>query len=77
MSKELIEYVVKSIVGEAPIIDIDKSSQDGVISFKVKVNREDRGRLIGREGRTIRSLKALVQNLKENAHRHCSIELID
>jgi len=77
VSKELIEYVVKSIVGEAPIIDIDKSSQDGVISFKVKVNREDRGRLIGREGRTIRSLKALVQNLKENAHRHCSIELID
>lgn len=77
MTKQLLEYIVKSIVNDAQSVEVNESVDNDTVAFKIKVSHEDRGRLIGREGRTIRSLRAIVQSAGENTSRRCTIELID
>jgi hypothetical protein len=53
---EAVEIVVKSLVTHTDEIDIKRA--EGVVL--VDINEADRGRLIGRQGRTIQALRTIV-----------------
>jgi len=77
MVKQLLEYVVKSIVNDTAAVAIDEARDGDIFTFKISVKPEDRGRLIGREGRTIRSLRVLAQTVLEPDGHQCTIEIAD
>jgi len=61
--KELLEYVVKSIVNNPDSVVIEeKESVDfpGLTILTVEVAEEDKGIVIGRKGRTINAIRDLV-----------------
>lgn len=61
MIKQLIEDVVKSLVDFPDLVEIRESQQeDGKQAFGIKISERDLGKVIGRNGRTIKSIRALV-----------------
>ncbi|MGI5897949.1 MAG: KH domain-containing protein [Candidatus Dojkabacteria bacterium] len=61
--KELLEYIVKSIVNNPDQVVIDeKESVDfpGLIILSIEVGEEDKGIVIGRKGRTINAIRDLI-----------------
>lgn len=61
--KELLEYVVKSIVNNPEAVSIEeKESVDfpGLTILSVDVSEEDKGIVIGRKGRTINAIRDLI-----------------
>lgn len=61
--KELLEYVVKSIVNNPDAVVIEeKESVDfpGLTILSVDVAEDDKGIVIGRKGRTINAIRDLV-----------------
>ena len=54
MYKNLLEYIVKNLVTYPEKIEISEAEADGKIVLKLKVAKEDMGRIIGKEGRIIR-----------------------
>ena len=61
--KELLEYIVKSIVNHPDDVIIEeKESVDfpGLTILTINVNEEDKGIIIGRKGRTINSIRDIV-----------------
>jgi predicted RNA-binding protein YlqC (UPF0109 family) len=61
--RELLEYVVKSIVNNPDQVVIDeKESIDfpGLIILTIKVAEEDKGIVIGRRGRTINAIRDII-----------------
>ena len=61
MIKEFITFVVKQLVSQPQdvVITIEKKGEADFL--EIKVAPEDRGRIIGREGHTIKALRALVE----------------
>ena len=51
MYKNLLEYIVKNLVTYPEKIEISEAEADGKIVLKLKVAKEDMGRIIGKEGR--------------------------
>jgi len=58
--KRLIETIVRRLSDDPAQARISESFEGRTLVYDLDVPEADRGRLIGREGRTIRALRAFV-----------------
>jgi len=59
--KELVEYIVKSIVTEPDKVNITEENSEGVLLIKLEVSPQDKGRVIGRQGRVAEAMRTLLR----------------
>lgn len=66
--KDLIEYLVKSIVEKPDKVSIKEAPSQGFTSFEIQADEADLGQIIGKKGKIIKALQTLVQirGSKEN-----------
>ncbi len=62
-----LEALVKGLVAHPDEVRVDVVDGRRATTFELHVSAEDRGQLIGKEGLTIRALRALAQL---SGHRH-------
>jgi len=60
MVKDLIEHVVKELVSFPNDVHVQVITIGDKSTLEIKVNDQDRGRLIGKEGKTIKAIRGLV-----------------
>ncbi len=63
MIKSVIEYVIKSLVDKPEAVVVSESTHENRLSISIKVAEEDMGRVIGKDGQTIRVIRSLAQIL--------------
>ena len=75
--KETLTYILTSIVDNPDSVDVTETDEEGVTTFTIKVAKEDMGRVIGKEGKVIRSIRNVmkVRAIKEN--KRISISLLE
>ena len=58
--KEAVERIVRSLVGVPDAVEVHESSDGKNVRIEVRVAESDYGRLIGREGRTIKAIRSIL-----------------
>jgi predicted RNA-binding protein YlqC (UPF0109 family) len=58
--KELIEYVAKSLVDKPESVSLEQKMEGNLTVLELKVAKDDYGKIIGKQGRTIKALRTLV-----------------
>ena len=61
--KEFAEYIVKSLVSNHEHILVNVREEQDIVTVNVSVAEEDMGRIIGRKGRTVNSIRSLLRIL--------------
>ena len=59
--KEFIEYLVKEIVSKPEAVAIEEVEEKGFFTYNIQADKDDMGVLIGKEGRTIRSIRNMAK----------------
>ncbi|MBE9514252.1 MAG: KH domain-containing protein [Chloroflexi bacterium] len=59
--KELVEYIVKSIVAEPDKVSITEENTDAGLVLKLEVAPDDKGRVIGKQGRVAEAMRTLLR----------------
>jgi predicted RNA-binding protein YlqC (UPF0109 family) len=59
--KEFIIYILEQIVTQPDKISITEDTQNGGTTYEIEVADTDMGLVIGKNGRTIRSIRSLVK----------------
>ncbi|TEU18258.1 MAG: KH domain-containing protein [Dehalococcoidia bacterium] len=59
--KDLLEYIIKAIVAEPDAVKISEENSDEGLLFKLEVAPDDKGRVIGRQGRVAQALRTLLR----------------
>jgi uncharacterized protein len=72
---DALEYVVKGIVDHPDDVRIDASTSSRGDVLEVHVHPDDRGRVIGRAGRTAKALRTLVAALADG--RRVRVDVAD
>jgi len=68
--KDLIEYLVKSLVDNKDAVVITETEDDGKTVITVKVESTDMGRVIGKDGRIIKSIREIFRAYSaKNGHK--------
>ena len=61
--KEFVEFIVRSLVSDQEHVTVDVNEVGATVAVRVNVAQEDMGRIIGRRGRTVNSIRSLLRVL--------------
>ena len=59
--KELIEYIAKAIVNSPDDVVVTEEASDDGTKFTLQVADEDKGRVIGKQGRVAEAMRTLLR----------------
>lgn len=74
--QEFLTYIVKNLVDHPEDVRVDRKVDEMGVLLSVRVNPEDMGQIVGRQGATARSIRGLVRivGLKNHARVNLKIE---
>ncbi len=74
--KDFLEYIVKTLVDHPEDVKIERKVDEMGVLLSLKVNPEDMGQIIGKNGSTARAIRNLVRivGLKNHARVNLKIE---
>lgn len=74
----LVESVIRPLIDNPDDLVIDAhETEDGSIFVEVRVNEEDAGKVIGRQGRVIKAIRTLARAAASSTNTHADVELLD
>lgn len=73
----LIEYVVRSLVDEPDQVIVDEIEQGQATRYELRVAQDDLGKVIGRQGRTARALRTLLDAAGAKSRRKYFLDIVD
>ena len=75
--RDAIEMIVKSLVDESDQVDIREVERNGSTLIEVRVAPTDVGKIIGKQGRTIRALRSLARIAGAKKNRRYQLEIVE
>lgn len=77
--KQLIELISKKLVENPGDVQVaETASEDGTeVTYELRVNEADMGRIIGRSGRTAKAMRTLVSAAATKADVRANLEILD
>lgn len=75
--KELVQYLAQSIVNQPDAVEVTETQDDGASVVELKVAKEDLGRVIGKQGRTAKSLRTILNAAAARTNRKVVLEIVD
>ena len=75
--KEVLELIVKSLVSNPDSVQISENVTNNSIELKVKVAKDDMGKVIGKQGRLAKSIWTVIKSLAGKENKKVEIEFLD
>jgi len=75
--KELIELIIKGIVDNPDKVEINEIIGEKSSIFEVRVDSSDIGKVIGRQGRNIKSIRIIVNAAAQKDDKRVVLEIVE
>ena len=76
--KDILETIIRHLVENQDAIEITEASTDSnVTTYEVKVASEDMGRVIGKQGKTAKSIRTVMKSIASKDKKRINIEFLD
>ena len=59
--KELIEYIARSLASKPEDVKVTEEIEDDRVVLRLEVAEEDKGKIIGRQGRVAQAMRVLLR----------------
>ena len=75
--KELIEYLAKALVDKPNEVEVTEIEGEQTTVLELKVAKDDLGKVIGKQGRTARSIRTLLNAASTKLKKRSVLEIIE
>jgi predicted RNA-binding protein YlqC (UPF0109 family) len=75
--KELVQYLARSLVNNPDAVEVRETEGDTASVVELKVAREDLGRIIGKQGRTAKSIRTILNAAASRTNRKVVLEIVE
>ncbi|PLX76849.1 MAG: RNA-binding protein [Desulfuromonas sp.] len=76
--KELIEHIAKSLVENPDAVQVSQEEdEEGAILVKLAAAPEDMGRIIGKQGRTAKAMRTLLNAKATRENKRASLQIME
>jgi predicted RNA-binding protein YlqC (UPF0109 family) len=74
---ELLEHLARQLVDDPDAVSVEEVRQEGATVLQLRVAKDDVGKVIGRQGRIARALRAIVRASGARTHRRVVLEIME
>lgn len=75
--KELIEYIAKALVDVPDQVEVTEIVGEQTTVLELKVAKEDLGKVIGKQGRTARAIRTILNGSSTKLRKRSVLEIIE
>ena len=75
--KELLTYVAQNLVEHPEQVSVNEVESDGETVLELRVAPEDMGKVIGRQGRIAKEIRALMRSVAQRQGKRVFVDIID
>ena len=76
--RDLVEYLAKALVDRPDDVTVEEFEEDdGTVVFELTVAEDDVGKIIGRQGRTVKALRSLLHAAGQKHNRRYVLEIVE
>jgi hypothetical protein len=75
--KELVQYLAKSLVNHPDAVEVKETEGETASVLELRVAKEDLGRIIGKQGRTAKSIRTLLNAAASRTNRKIVLEIVE
>ena len=75
--KELVQYLARALVNNPDAVEVKETQGETASVLELKVAKEDLGRIIGKQGRTAKSIRTILNAAASRANRRVVLEIVE
>ena len=75
--KELVQFLARSLVNQPDAVEVKETQSDTASILELKVAKEDLGRIIGKQGRTAKSIRTILNAAASRTNRKVVLEIVE
>jgi len=75
--RELVEFIAKSLVENPEQVAINEVEGDRTTIIELKVAQEDMGKIIGKQGKTARAIRTILNATAAKAGKKAVLEILE
>jgi predicted RNA-binding protein YlqC (UPF0109 family) len=77
MFKDTLMYIVKQLVDKTDMVSINELVGEQNLTYEIKVDPSDLGKVIGKQGRTINALRVLIRAVSNKHGKKAEVNVIE
>ncbi len=75
--KDLIDYIARSLVDDPSQVEISQGRRGSQVILRLKVAKEDMGRVIGKSGRVANAMRVLLRVSAAQEGKRAALDIVD
>jgi len=75
--KELVQFLAEHLVNNPSAVDVKETQGETASVLELRVAKEDLGRIIGKQGRTAKSIRTILNAVASRTNRKVVLEIIE
>jgi len=75
--QKLVEQVAKALVDQPEAVEVETRETEGTLGLRLKVATADLGKIIGRQGRTARSIRVILGASALKRNQRCTLDIAE
>ena len=75
--KDLIEHIAKALVDIPEQVSVSEIEGERTTVLELRVAKEDLGKVIGKQGKTARAMRAILNAAATKIRKRCVLEIIE
>lgn len=75
--KELIEFIARSLVDKPDDVHVDEITGEQTVVLELRVAKDDLGKVIGKQGRTVKAMRAILSAAASKLRKRADLEIIE
>jgi predicted RNA-binding protein YlqC (UPF0109 family) len=75
--KDLVEYIAKALVDNPDAVQVNEVEGEQTSVIELKVSKEDLGKVIGRQGRTARAMRTILNAASTKLRKRSVLEILE
>ena len=75
--KELVQFLARQLVNNPDAVEVKEAHGDTTSVLELRVAKEDLGRVIGQQGRTVNSIRTILTAVASRTNRRVVLQIIE